>query len=68
MTTVERDDSDFEPWLAAVDPICDAISTLLVAILEGTTEGSPARRRAMSEALEAHRRINDAMRDRRTLN
>jgi hypothetical protein len=66
--TAERDDSEFETWPGAVDPICDAISTLLVAILEGTAEGSPERKRAMSEALEAHRRINDAMRDRHTLN
>jgi hypothetical protein len=65
--TVAPDDSDFELW-PAVDPIREAISTLFVAIMEGTAEGSPERKRAMSEALEAHRRIIDAMRDRHTLN
>jgi hypothetical protein len=65
--TTEPDDTEFEPWPAS-DPVRDAISSLLVAIMEGTREGSPERKRAMSEALEAHRRINDAMRDRRTLN
>jgi hypothetical protein len=68
--TAEPDDvdGDFEPWPAAVDPIREAIGNLFVAIMENTVEESPARKKAMSEALEAHRRINDAMRDRRTLN
>jgi hypothetical protein len=65
--TVAPDDSDFEPW-PGEDPIHAAIGVLLVAIMEGTREDSPERRRAMSEALEAHRRIQDAMRDRHTLN
>jgi hypothetical protein len=60
--TAERDDTEFEPWPAAVDPIREAVGALFVAIMENTVEGSPERRRAMSEALEAHRRIIDAMR------
>jgi hypothetical protein len=35
---------------------------------QNTREGSPERKKAMSEALEAHERIKDAMRNRRTLN
>jgi hypothetical protein len=68
MAIEQRDETEFEPWPAEIDPVREAISVLLVAIIEGTAEGSPERARAMSEALEAHRRINDAMRDRRTLN
>jgi hypothetical protein len=68
--TAERDDIDegFEPWPATVDPIREAIGALLVVIMENTPEESPARRRAMSEALEAHERIVDAMRVGPTLN
>jgi hypothetical protein len=65
--TAAHDAADFEPW-PAVDPIREAIAALFVAIMEGTKEGSPERTKAMSEALEAHRRIIDAMRDRHTLN
>ena len=66
----ERDDIDegFEPWPAAVDPIREAVGNLLIVIMQNTREGSPERKKAMSEALEAHERIKDAMRDRRTLN
>jgi hypothetical protein len=63
---IERDETDTE-WPAS-DPIREAIGVLFVAIIEGTAEGSRERTKAMSEALEAHRRINDAMRDRHTLN
>ena len=66
--TIERDDTAFEPWPAVVDPICDAISVLLVAIIEGTATGSRERAAAMNEALAAHRRIQDAMCDRRVIN
>ena len=67
--TIEHDDTAFEPWPASVvDPICDAISVLLMAIIEGTATGSRERAAAMSEAIEAHRRIQDAMCDRRVIN
>jgi hypothetical protein len=65
--TAAHDDTETE-WPAAVDPIREAIGALFVAIMENTAEESPERKRAMSEALEAHRRIVDAMRDRHTLN
>jgi hypothetical protein len=63
--TAEPDDVDgeFESW-PAVDPVRDAIGCLVMAIIEGTETGSVARRRAMSEALTAHERIIDAMRNR----
>ena len=64
---IERDDIDFEPWPAS-DPVRNAVGNLLIVIMQGTAEGSRERKRAMSEALDAHRRIIDAMRDRRTLN
>ena len=65
--TAERDDIDID-WPGEIDPVRDAISGLLVAIMEGTAEGSPSRKKAMSEAHECHRRIIDAMRDRRVIN
>jgi hypothetical protein len=58
---------DFEP-LPASDPVRDAISTLLIAIIEGTATGSRERAKAMNEALAAHQKIMAAMADRRTLN
>jgi hypothetical protein len=64
MIEIEHDDSDCEPWPAAVDPVREAVGNLLVAIMENTTEGSRERARAMSQALEAHERIVDAMRPR----
>jgi hypothetical protein len=65
----ERDDEGLEPWPGEIaDPVRDAVGNLLVAIVENTAEESPERKRAMNEALDAHRRIIDAMRDRRTLN
>jgi hypothetical protein len=68
--TAEHDDvdGDFESWPAEVDPLTVVFADVFVAIMENTAEGSRERVRAMSEALEAHRRIVDAMRDRRTLN
>jgi hypothetical protein len=65
--TAERDDIDEGPWPGEADPIRSAICDLMIVIMQGTVDGSPERRRAMSEALECHRRIVDAMRDRRTL-
>jgi hypothetical protein len=65
---IERADEGFDDWPATVDPIREAISILLVTIMENTRDGSSERKRAMSEALDAHRRINDAMRDRRVIN
>jgi hypothetical protein len=50
------------------DPVREAISNLLVVIIEATAEGSPERARAMNEALEAHGRIRDAMRVRPMIN
>jgi hypothetical protein len=66
--TADRADEGFDDWPAAVDPIREAVGNLLVAIMQNTVEGSRERTKAMSEALEAHRRIDDAMRDRHTLN
>jgi hypothetical protein len=60
--TAEPDDAEFEPWPAATDPVREAIGNLLVVIMQGTVDGSRERKRAMSEALEAHERIVDAMR------
>jgi hypothetical protein len=65
--TAERGDIDTEPWPAAVDPIRSAFASLFAAIIEGTATGSRERTKAMSEALEAHRRIVDAMRPRSRL-
>jgi hypothetical protein len=68
MTTEHDDvDGDFESWPAS-DPVRDAIGGLVMAVIEATETGSVARKRAMSEVLECHRRIIDAMRDRHTLN
>ena len=65
---IERD-VEFEDWPPAeVDPIRNAIGNLLVTIIESTTEGSPERVKAMSEALRAHERIRTAMADRRMMN
>jgi hypothetical protein len=66
--TTERDDEGFEPWPGEVDPVREAVGNLLVVIMQGTKDGSKERARAMSEALDAHERIVNAMRDRRTLN
>jgi hypothetical protein len=65
----EHDDIEegFEPWPGEVDPIRAVIGSLLVVIMEGTADGSPERKRAMSEALGAHERIKDAMRVRSQL-
>jgi hypothetical protein len=44
---IERDDEGFETWPAEVaDPVKDAISNLLVAIMESTTPGSRERAKA----------------------
>jgi hypothetical protein len=67
--TNKRDDPGFEPWPGeAVDPVREAIGRLLVAIIENTKEGSRERAQAMNEAMAAHDRIRDAMRNRRTIN
>jgi hypothetical protein len=58
---IERDE-DLERE-AEADPVRAAIGELFVAIIENTKDGSRARKRAMTEALEAHGRIMDAMRD-----
>jgi hypothetical protein len=64
-----KHDTELEDWPPAeVDPIRQLIGNLLVTIIENTAEGSPERARAMNEALQAHERIKDAMRDRQTLN
>ena len=65
---VERDDSEFEAWPAAPDPIRVAVGNLLAEIIRHTADGSRQRARAMTAALEAHERIADALRDQRTLN
>jgi hypothetical protein len=66
---VTEHDTELEDWPpAAVDPVRQSIGNLLVAIIESTAEGSPERARAMNEALHAHERIKDAMRDRPTIN
>jgi hypothetical protein len=67
-TAMTERDEGFEAWPAKVDPIRNAIGQLLVTIIESTAEGSPERARAMNEALHAHERIKDAMRDRPTIN
>jgi hypothetical protein len=64
---IEPDDTDTE-WPAAVDPIREAVGNLLIVIMQATADGSPARKRAMSEALEAHQKIMAAMADRRVIN
>jgi hypothetical protein len=66
--TAARDDTDFEPWPGEADPIRSAICDLMIVIMQNTPEESPARRRAMNEALAAHRHIQDAMRVGPTLN
>ena len=53
----------FETWPAAVDPIREAVSVLLVA-----APRRAAGKAAMTEALEAHERIRSAMADRRVIN
>jgi hypothetical protein len=65
--TVERADEAPDDWPGAPDPIREAVCGLLIVIMQSTAEGSRERKRAMSEALECHWRIQDALRDRRTL-
>jgi hypothetical protein len=65
---IERDDEGFDDWPGAVDPIREVISNLLITIMQNTVEGSRERKRAMSEALEAHERIRAALRPMPRLN
>lgn len=64
--TVERDDSEFEPW-PTIDPIREAVCNLLITIMRNTADGSRERARAMSLVLDCHEKVVDAMRPAPTL-
>jgi hypothetical protein len=67
MTAPEQ--TDFEDRPAHIgDPVREAISNLLVVIIENTVEGSQERAKAMSEALAAHERIRAALAPKPTIN
>ena len=53
---IERDDTGFEDWPPAVDPIRTAVGQLICALMEAIPEG-PARGRVVGEVLELHTRV-----------
>jgi hypothetical protein len=61
-------DVDDEPWPSVADPVRAAIGNLLEAIIESTEEGSRERQVAMSEALQAHERVKQALAPKPRLN
>jgi hypothetical protein len=67
MTASYRDSLERE-WPRAPDAVSEAFGALFCAILEATQDESPARRVAMVAALEAQRRIVDALRPGPVLN
>jgi hypothetical protein len=60
--TIECDESD--DLAEAADPLKLAVGQLIVAIFDLSEEDSPARARAVSEAIEVEARIRDALRHR----
>jgi hypothetical protein len=61
-------DEELETWPAAPNAVSEAFGELFCAIIEATADESPARKVAMVAALEAQRRIVDALRAGPTLN
>jgi hypothetical protein len=61
-------DEELEMWPRALDPVSEAFGALFCAIIETTQDESPARKAAMVAALEAQRRIVDALRPGPVLN
>jgi hypothetical protein len=56
---LEHDEADTK-WPAVADPIREAITMVLLAIIEATTDGSSEREKALREALAAAERIRAA--------
>jgi hypothetical protein len=66
MTAPEQ--TDFEDWPAAADPIRMAALPLIEAIFAATHDGSPERAAAMGELMLAVDRIRVALRPKQRLN
>jgi hypothetical protein len=66
--TVARDDSDFEPWPVAVDPINAALLPMVEHVFAVTADGSPERAAALGEVLAVAERIKAALAPKPRLN
>jgi hypothetical protein len=66
MTAPEQ--TGFEDWPVAPDPINTAICPLIATVFELTADGSPERKAALCEVLTAAEKVRAAMRPASRLN